>query len=90
MPKHKCYSVRDELAVVTNVKGGVSQASVSRDNGIPESTIRGWIKDEQKLRDFVDSVDSSDGMQRKKNQNCQRPRTTWQGCVFMVCEGETE
>ena len=62
------------MDVITRVKGGgFSQASVSRDKGIPESTIRGWIKDEQKLRDFVDTVDSSDGMQRKKARTANDP-----------------
>ena len=40
----------------------VNLKHVSRDNGVPQSTIHGWLKDEQKLHDFVDTVDSTDGM----------------------------
>lgn len=42
------------------------QSVVCRESGIPEGTLRGWLKDESKLRDFVDSVDSVDGLCRKK------------------------
>ena len=62
MPKWKSYSVREKLVVVARVQNGESQANVSHDNGVPQSTIRGWLKDEQKLHDFVDTVDSTDGM----------------------------
>jgi len=60
MPKRKSYSVREKLVVVTRVQNG-------------ESTIRGWLKDEQKLRDFVDTVDSTDGMKRKKARTANDP-----------------
>jgi hypothetical protein len=73
MPKRKSYSVREKLDVIARVKQGESQAKVSRDNGVPESTIRGWIKDEPKLRDFVDVVDSTDGMKRKKARTANDP-----------------
>ena len=33
-----------------------SQASVSRDNSVPESAIRGWLWDAEKLSEFVDIV----------------------------------
>lgn len=40
MPKRKSYSVREKLVVVARVQNGESQAKVSRDNGVPESTKR--------------------------------------------------
>ena len=46
--------------VVARVQNGDSEASVSRDNAMPQSNIRGWLKDEQKVRDSVDTVDSAD------------------------------
>ena len=64
MPKRKSYSVREKLVVVARVQNGESQANVSRDNGVPQSNIRSWLKDEQKLRDFVATGDSTDGMKR--------------------------
>ena len=44
----------------------------SQDNGVPKQTVRGWLRDEEKLRDFVDLVDSTDRMKRKKAKNCVR------------------
>ena len=41
------------------------QAYMSHDNSVTQSTIRGWLKAEQKLHDFVDTVNSTDGMTRK-------------------------
>ena len=60
MPKRKSYSVREKLVVVARVQNGESQANVSSNNGVPQSNIHVWLKDEQKLCDFVDTVDSTD------------------------------
>ncbi len=74
MPKRKSYTVTEKLEAVTRVKQrGETQAKVSRENGVPESTLRGWIRDEKKMRDFVDTVDSSDGMKRKKARTANDP-----------------
>ena len=43
---------------------------MSHDNGVPESTICGWLKDEEKLCDSVDTVNSTDWMKRNKGQRC--------------------
>ena len=51
--KRKVYSVEDKLSAISRVRGGESQAKVSRDLGVAESTLRGWLKDENKLRKFV-------------------------------------
>ena len=42
MPKRKSYSVEEKLVVVARVQNGESQANVSRNNSVPQSTIRGW------------------------------------------------
>ena len=68
MLKHKSYSVIDKLAVIASIKCSESQANMSSDNGVPESTIHRWLRDEYKLCDFID------WMKRKKSQNCQRPQ----------------
>ena len=53
IPKQKPYSVTDKLAVIPNVKHTESQASLSCDNGVPESTIHGWLRHEEKLYNLV-------------------------------------
>ena len=41
---------------------------------MPESTIRGWLKDEDNIRDYVHDVDSSEGLQRKRARKAQDPK----------------
>ena len=64
--KRKNYTIEEKLQVIEKVKSGVSKASIFRESGIPEGTIRGWVKEEEKLRSFVASVESDVGLQRKK------------------------
>lgn len=63
--KRKAYSIADKLKIIERVKKGETKASISRECGIPEGTIRGWVKEEHKLRHFVDAVESDVGLQRK-------------------------
>lgn len=40
----------DKVRAIQRIHQGETKASVSRDIGVPESTLRGWCKNEQKLR----------------------------------------
>ena len=62
MPKRKAYSVHTKLEAIARVHKGETKAKIARDNGVPESTFRGWIKEENKLRDFVAEIDEASGM----------------------------
>ena len=64
--KRKAWDVKDKLAAIDRVNQGESQAKVARDLQVAESTLRGWLKDATKLRDFVHAVDESSGLSRKK------------------------
>ncbi|XP_040288579.1 tigger transposable element-derived protein 5 [Bufo bufo] len=66
MALRKAYSIKDKLEAIERVKNGERQASVSRDFGVPGGTLRGWLKDEQKLRWFLDQLGGDVGTQRKK------------------------
>ncbi|KAM4028986.1 tigger transposable element-derived protein 5 [Anomaloglossus baeobatrachus] len=66
MAFRKAYSIKDKLDAIERVKNGERQASVSRDFGVPGGTLRGWLKDEQKLRWFLDQLGGDVGTQRKK------------------------
>jgi len=82
MPKRKSYTVKEKLEAVTRVKQrDETEAYVSRDNGIPELTLRSWIMDEQKMCDFVNTVDSSDGRKRNKAMTASDPEL---GKLFTV------
>ncbi|XP_053571416.1 tigger transposable element-derived protein 5 [Bombina bombina] len=66
MAFRKAYSIKDKLEAIERVKNGERQASVSRDFGVPGGTLRGWLKDEQKLRWFLDQLGGDVGTHRKK------------------------
>ncbi|XP_006131746.3 tigger transposable element-derived protein 5 [Pelodiscus sinensis] len=62
----RAYSIKDKLQAIERVKTGERQASVCRDFGVPGGTLRGWLKDEPKLRWFLDQLGGEVGTQRKK------------------------
>ena len=49
MAKQESHSVTDKRAVNVSIKHGQSQANMYCDNGVPDSTICGWLNDEEKL-----------------------------------------
>ncbi|XP_065339114.1 protein distal antenna-like isoform X2 [Cloeon dipterum] len=81
------FSVQDKLDAIQRVNEGESKASVARDIGVPESTLRGWCKSEEKLRNscendnsplaasLVDSVVTANG---SLDLAAKRPRMTEQ------------
>ncbi|KAM3960551.1 protein distal antenna [Aphomia sociella] len=50
----------DKIEAIQRVNDGESKASVARDIGVPESTLRGWCKNEDKLRYMTSRLSSSD------------------------------
>ena len=44
------------------------KVAIIHETGIPEGTIRGWMKEEEKLHTFMASVESNVGLQKKKAQ----------------------
>ena len=66
MPKRKAYSVKEKLVLIDRIKAGESQAKVCRETGVHEATLRGWIRDESKLRNFVHNVEESEWLSRKR------------------------
>jgi transposase-like protein len=73
MPKRKAYSVSDKLSIVTRIRNGESRSKVCRELGLAESTLRGWLKEEAKLREFADSIDDTKGLTRKRARTAQDP-----------------
>ncbi|KAL1500751.1 hypothetical protein ABEB36_006197 [Hypothenemus hampei] len=52
---------KEKLAAIDRVsKGGESKASVARDIGVPESTLRGWCKNSTKIAAAAKSGESDD------------------------------
>lgn len=65
-PKRKQHSVHDKLALITRVRNGEGQTKVAKETGVAESTLRGWLKDEVKLREFVTTLEGNSGLSRKR------------------------
>ncbi|NXS09412.1 TIGD5 protein, partial [Neodrepanis coruscans] len=66
MSLRRAYSIQDKLRAIERVKRGERQASVCRAFGVPGGTLRGWLKDEAKLRWFLQQLGGTAGTQRKK------------------------
>lgn len=66
MAFRRAYSIKDKLQAIERVNKGERQASVCRDFGVPGGTLRGWLKDEHKLRWFLDQLGGEVGTHRKK------------------------
>ena len=59
------FAIAEKLECIDRVRDGESQAKVSRDVDVPESKLRGWLSSEDKLRKFVNTIDSEEGLSRK-------------------------
>jgi len=65
--KPQSYTVAFKLQIISRIRNGnEQQTKVARELGISESTVRGWLRNEDKLRSFVDELDSEVGMARKR------------------------
>jgi hypothetical protein len=63
--------IDEKLKIIDRIKMGCTKAELSREYNIPESTLRGWVKDEDKLKKFVDKVDTDTGLSRKRTREAE-------------------
>ena len=68
--KRKAYSIIEKLQIVHQIWQGQMQAKVEKELGIPESTLRGWLKDANKLREASSTIDDC-GQARKRARTAQ-------------------
>jgi distal antenna len=55
----------DKIDAIQRIHDGESKASVARDIGVPESTLRGWCKNEEKLRHMSrQSMENADNLNK--------------------------
>lgn len=69
----RSLTAQEKLDAIRRVHDGESKASVARDIGVPESTLRGWCKNEDKIsylsrQSSPESVDSVNGEPKEKKQ----------------------
>ncbi|MEE6511592.1 hypothetical protein FKM82_018221 [Ascaphus truei] len=80
--KRKRFTVQEKIAALDRIKSGVTQAKVARDLGLNESTVRGWKKEEEKLRDAVKSKETDDGLKHPKGTPLSGPHLQTQAKKF--------
>ncbi|CAM4397829.1 unnamed protein product [Lepidochelys kempii] len=64
--KRKAYSVQEKWDAFEQIRNGKTQAKISRNIGINESTFCGWLKNADKLGTFIHNLDEEHGLQRKQ------------------------
>ena len=73
MPKRKLFTVHEKLQILDRIRNGETRTRICKEFGLAESTLRGWIKEEDKLRSFADTVDGPDALKRKRAKTAQDP-----------------
>lgn len=71
----RTLSAHEKLEAIRRVHDGESKASVARDIGVPESTLRGWCKNEDKIsylsrQSSPENEDSVGEPKEKKHKIC--------------------
>lgn len=56
----RALSAAEKMEAIQRVHDGESKASVARDIGVPESTLRGWCKSEHKIRGMARNSSTPD------------------------------
>jgi hypothetical protein len=64
----KNYKILEELKIVERFKNGKSKGSLFCKCGIPEGPVCSWMREEDKLHLFVDSIEDDIGLQRKNTR----------------------
>ena len=83
MTKRKAFTIKEKLELVDRIRNGETQSKVVKDTGVNESTLRGWLRSEAKLRSFAETVEK-DGLSRKKARLAADPQLDSQVLNFFV------
>ncbi|XP_076310682.1 uncharacterized protein LOC143225345 [Tachypleus tridentatus] len=70
--KECLHSTREDTDFAAN-RNGEARTKIMKEIGVPESTLRGWLKNEDQLREFCNQVDRMTGLQRKKAKTAADP-----------------
>ncbi|KAG6922607.1 Jrk-like [Chelydra serpentina] len=64
--KRKAYTVQENLDAIEQHRNGETQAKISHDIGINESTFRGWLKNVDKLGRYMHNLDKEHCLLKKR------------------------
>ena len=68
--KRKQFSIKDKIDIIDQVKNGKSRSAVTKEFSVPEATLRGWLKDEDRLRSSLSEMDNPE-QKRKRLRGAQ-------------------
>ncbi|KAJ8924231.1 hypothetical protein NQ315_007022 [Exocentrus adspersus] len=77
----RSLSYSEKLSAIRRVHDGESKASVARDIGVPESTLRGWCKNEEKILNMSRqsaSPDTDESLESQKSKKARLDDTSMQ------------
>jgi len=63
--KCKQFSIVEKIEIIDKIKAGQSRTSIIKEFGVPEGTLRGWLKDEEKLRTAISEMDTPDQKRKR-------------------------
>ncbi|XP_060577429.1 jerky protein homolog-like [Ruditapes philippinarum] len=79
--KRKAFTIVEKLHIVDRIRNGETQAKISKETGVAGSTLRGWLKDEGKLRAASSTMDDGGQIRKRarhaKDHNLETAVLTW-------------
>jgi hypothetical protein len=72
MTRRKNFRIIKKLKIIKRVKNGKLKDRLFCECGILEGTVCCWLKEENKLHSFVDSIEDNIGLQRKETRLCEQ------------------
>lgn len=78
----KNVSPQEKVRAIDRVDNGESKASVARNIGVPESTLRGWYKSKHKIRSQCDNMPANNSLASSSTgsrQSCKSDRRSVSG-----------
>ena len=63
--KRKQFSIKDKIDIIDQVKNGKSRSAVTKEFSVPEATLRGWLKDEDRLRSSLSEMDNPEEKRKR-------------------------
>ena len=66
--KRKLFSLQEKLNIINKHEAGISNAKLSREYGVNESTIRGVIQQGEKIKQLGQCTSSSISCQTTRNR----------------------
>ena len=74
--KRKQFSIKDKIDIIDQVKNGKSRSAVTKEFSVPEATLRGWLKDEDRLRSSLSEMDILHRAKAEARESCRQTMLT--------------